>query len=74
MDSNKNKIQVMIVYAVDFNSKRQKPWIYGAYTDHRKGVEVQDTMADSEEYGHLYWSNNVVLLDKEFNIDDLKTN
>lgn len=67
MDKKQSK-QVMIVWAVDIDENGKKtgsPWIYGAYTDHRKGADIQDAMQSSEDYGHLYWSNNVVVLDKE---------
>jgi hypothetical protein len=67
-----NKQQVMVVYAVDINGKGiNSPWIYGAYTDHRQGLDIQDVMQSSEEYGHLYWSNNIVLLDKDFNVNKI---
>lgn len=61
--------QVMIIYAIDTNSnnKINSPWIYGGYTNQKEGLEVQQTMQDSEEYGHLYWSNTVVMLDKKLN-------
>lgn len=65
--------QVMVIWATDIidDKKSGSPWIYGTYTDIRVGAKVQDAMQSSEDYGHLYWSNNVVLLDKKFNKDKI---
>ena len=64
--------QVMVVWSIDINGKGiNSPWIYGVYTDQSEGSDVQDAMQSSEDYGHLYWSNNIDLLDKELNEDKI---
>jgi hypothetical protein len=65
--NKKQPKQVMVIWATDIENgkKSGSPWIYGCYTDQREGMEVQDIMQSSEDYGNLYWSNNVVLLDKK---------
>ena len=57
----------MIVWANDIENgkKTGSPWIYGCYSDQSEGYDIQETMQNSEDYGHLYWSNNVVLLNKQ---------
>jgi len=53
-----------VVYAYkmyDINTASH-PWIYGVYTDHTEGTSVQDEMQNSEDYGHLHWTNNLVEL------------
>jgi hypothetical protein len=60
----KGKEVVMVVYAYkmyDINTASH-PWIYGVYTDHTEGMSVQDEMQNSEDYGHLHWTNNLVEL------------
>lgn len=43
------------------------PWILGAFTE--GGLHAQGDMQDTPLYGHLYWSNNKVYLDSNFNIN-----
>lgn len=35
------------------------PWIYGLYSDHSQGLDVQEEMQRSKDYGHLTWSNSI---------------
>ena len=51
---------VMIVYAYDIGTSGV--WIYGAYRDQVEGFNVMKEMQESEEYGHLIWSNNIIKL------------
>lgn len=44
------------------------PWILGAYTE--DGLEVQEEMQNTPLYGHLYWTNQTVYLDKDFNVNN----
>lgn len=52
---------VIVVYAYDRKYPRS-PWIYGVFTDKSVGFKEMIKMEESEEYGHLIWSNNIVKL------------
>lgn len=63
---NNKKDCVMIVYAFHPNANCfDAPWIYGVYTDCDLGFCVMEEMQESEEYGHLIWSNQLIRLNKD---------
>jgi hypothetical protein len=55
---------VMVVYAYQLFSINNCsiPWIYGVYGNRSEGFAKMKEMQESEEYGHLTWTNNLVLL------------
>ena len=61
----KKEDYIMAVYA--FHPKAgylDAPWIYGCYQDHTLGFEIMTEMQESEEYGHLLWSNKIIRVNK----------
>ena len=60
MDNTKCKV-VMVIFAYNLTI-HSRPWIYGVYEDHAVGLKVQEMMQDSEDYGHLFWTNHLIEL------------
>ena len=60
MVNNENELVVMVVFAYNMKDSNRRPWIYGVYKDHSEGLGVQNKMQNSEDYGHLHWTNNLV--------------
>lgn len=61
-----NKDKVMVVYAHEPDVSGV--WVYGVFTDELKGFNKMEEMNKSDEYGHLMWSDRIVVVDSELNI------
>lgn len=47
------------------------PWIFGVYTDNDyNSLYIEDMMQNTVLYGHMYWSNNNLTLNKKFNLEN----
>lgn len=57
---------IMVVYAYNRN-KFDGVWVYGVYEDHEEGFDKMKEMQESEEYGHLHWTNNILTITKTKN-------